>query len=102
VVVTGEHVLGVSAGLPLAPFIRGLGRSSHWGLRLVRRGIGVLVVAADALTGAAARDIVSSCEAAGLAGIAVVGEAAGTELHDLAALTTAHRMFLVRTAEAGA
>jgi DUF1009 family protein len=77
VVVVGEHVQGIDGGLGIRRLLSGLGRSSHWGLRVFKRRIGVLVVASIEDIGRDATDIDATLErvaAAGLAGVAVVGD----------------------------
>ncbi len=83
VVVVGEHVQGIDAGIGVNRLLRGLGRSSHWGLRVFRRRIGVLVVASIEDIGMDAATIDATLEqvkAAGLAGVAVVGAGGATPL----------------------
>lgn len=43
-VIAGEHVLAVNGALPVRTMLRGVGAGSHWGLRVFRKRIGVLVV----------------------------------------------------------
>ena len=86
VIVVGEHVQGIDAGLGVRRMLSGLGRSSHWGLRVFKRRIGVLVVASIADIGRDATSIDATLErvaAAGLAGIAVVGDGDATPLTKL-------------------
>jgi DUF1009 family protein len=77
VVVVGEHVQGIDAGLGVRRLLGGLGRSSQWGLRVFKRRIGALIVEAieDIGTDAAAIDAtLGRVKAAGLAGVAVIGD----------------------------
>lgn len=97
VVVVGEHVQGIDAGLGVRRLLSSLGRSSHWGLRVFRRRIGVLVVASIEDIGVDAGKIDATLEqvkVAGLAGVAVVGN---SESSPLAALLKEfagrHRLF---------
>jgi DUF1009 family protein len=81
VVVVGEHVQGIDAGLGVRRLLSGLGRSSHWGLRVFKRRIGALIVEAIADIGTDAGSIEATLEqvrAAGLAGVAIVGESAAS------------------------
>ena len=81
VIVVGEHVQGIDAGLGVRRLLSGLGRSSHWGLRVFKRRIGVLVVAGVEDIGSDAATIEATLElvkAAGLAGVAVIGESGAT------------------------
>lgn len=74
VVVVGEHVQGIDAGLGVRRLLKGLGRSSHWGLRVFKRRIGALVVATIEDIGGNATAIEATLEAvagAGLAGVAI-------------------------------
>jgi DUF1009 family protein len=43
-VIAGEHVLAVNGALPVRAMLRGIGAGSHWGRRVFRKRIGVLVV----------------------------------------------------------
>jgi DUF1009 family protein len=43
-VIAGEHVLAVNGALPVPAILRGIGAGSHWGRRVFRKRIGVLVV----------------------------------------------------------
>lgn len=75
VVVVGEHVQGIDAGLGIRRLLGSLGRSSHWGLRVFKRRIGALVVATIEDLGTDGAEIATTLEAvasAGLAGVAVV------------------------------
>jgi DUF1009 family protein len=77
VVVVGEHVQGIDADLGVPRLLGGLGRSSHWGLRVFKRRIGALVVEAIDDIGADAAAIEATLEQvreAGLAGVAVIGD----------------------------
>ncbi|MEO8650839.1 MAG: UDP-2,3-diacylglucosamine diphosphatase LpxI [Hyphomicrobiaceae bacterium] len=81
VVVVGEHVQGIDAGLGVGRLLSGLGRSSHWGLRVFKRRIGALVVDAIDDIGSDAAGIEATLERvreAGLAGVAVIGESSAT------------------------
>ena len=81
VVVVGEHVQGIDGGLGIRRLLSGLGRSSHWGLRVFKRRIGVLVVASIEVIGNDAEQIDATLEqvkASGLAGVAVVGDVDAT------------------------
>jgi UDP-2,3-diacylglucosamine hydrolase len=83
VVVVGEHVQGIDAGLGVRRLLSGLGRSSHWGLRVFRRRIGVLVVASIEDIGVDAGKIDATLEqvkVAGLAGVAVVDDGGASPL----------------------
>lgn len=74
VVVAGEHVLALDAGLGIDVALAGVVRGSHWGLRVFKRRIGVLVVRATDVLGTDARTIaarVGAVEKAGLAGVAI-------------------------------
>lgn len=99
VVVSGEHVQGIDAGLGVGRLLRGLGRTSHWGLRVFKRRIGVLVVAApeDLGTDAAAIDAsLGLVGEAGLAGIAIVGRIEATEAAVLLReYADRHRLFVL-------
>jgi DUF1009 family protein len=95
VVVSGEHVLAIDcANGPIAMLAR-LERGSHWGLRVVRKRIGVLVLRSSALRTNDGAAIVAAVDAAGLAGIALAGKAAGHE-PSLTAALGARGLFLVR------
>lgn len=86
VVVVGEHVQGIDGGLGIRRLLSGLGRSSHWGLRVFKRRIGVLVVASIEVIGNDAEQIDATLEqvkASGLAGVAVVGDVDATPLATL-------------------
>lgn len=69
-VVAGEHVLAVDAAAPVTTVLARLGRGSHWGLRVFRRRIGVLVIDGAAPGTETPTAIVAAAAAAGLAGIA--------------------------------
>ena len=100
VVVAGEHVLGIDAALPLPTLLSGIGRGSHWGLRAVRRRIGVLVIAA--LAPPLESDVgtlVASARAIGLAGIAIRSRPEDQDAITLArTLADAARLFLLMPA----
>ena len=75
VVVVGEHVQGVDGALGIQRMLSGR-RTSHWGLRVFKRRIGVLVVAGleDIGTdGASIEAVLALVARAGLAGIAIAG-----------------------------
>lgn len=102
VVVVGEHVQGIDAGLGLGRLLSGLGRSSHWGLRVFKRRIGVLVVAAIQDIGRDATEIDATLEqvkAAGLAGVAVIVDGDTARLKEFAGR---HRLFALVADDRGA
>jgi DUF1009 family protein len=94
VVVAGDHVQAINASLPLLVCLRGLGRSSHWGLRVFRRRIGALIADADALADVNTEALADSVVQAGLAGLAIEGEAALVS-RDLARAAVARGLFVL-------
>jgi DUF1009 family protein len=94
VVVAGEHVQAINAGLPLLVCLKGLGRSSHWGLRVFRRRIGGLIADADALVDVNSDALADGIAEAGLAGLAIEGDAARIS-RDLARAAAARGLFVL-------
>jgi DUF1009 family protein len=86
VVVVGEHVQGIDATFGVRRLLGGLGRSSHWGLRVFKRRIGALVVEGIEDIGTDAGSIEATLEqvrAAGLAGVAILDVSRATPLTTL-------------------
>jgi hypothetical protein len=104
VVVVGEHVQGIDAGLGVRRLLSGLGRSSHWGLRVFKRRIGALVVEAIDDIGTDAAEIDATLEQVregGLAGVAIIGESGASPLAALLKeYAGRHRLFAL-VADAG-
>lgn len=98
VVVVGEHVQGIDAGLGVRRLLAGSRRSSQWGLRLIKRRIGVLVVAAadDIGIDTPSIDIVLGLVARlGLAGIAVVAQGAESTSALIVERAAQHGLFVL-------
>jgi DUF1009 family protein len=86
VVVVGEHVQGIDATFGVRRLLGGLGRSSHWGLRVFKRRICALVVEGIEDIGTDAGSIEATLEqvrAAGLAGVAILDVSRATPLTTL-------------------
>jgi DUF1009 family protein len=98
-VVVGEHVQGIDASLGVFRLLRGLGRTSHWGLRVFKRRIGVLVITSPEDLGVDATAIdatLSLVGEVGLAGIAIATFDAGAPLVSvLRASADRHRLFVL-------
>lgn len=98
-VVVGEHVQGIDASLGVPRLLRGLGRTSHWGLRVFKRRIGALVISAleDLGTDAAAIDATLALVGeVGLAGVAIANFDEGTPLASaIRASADRHRLFVL-------
>jgi DUF1009 family protein len=79
-VVSGEHVLALSAGEPVASLLERLGSRADWGLRLLRNRSGVLMLDARQWSPGQAEieEIVAAAGSARLAGIAVLGGNGGS------------------------
>lgn len=104
VVVVGEHVQGVDAGTGVQRLLGSLGRSSHWGLRVFKRRIGVLVVAALEDIGTDGAEIERTLEAvatAGLAGVAIVAADMNSPLVPLIKEYTGRRGLFALVANGG-
>jgi DUF1009 family protein len=77
--VAREHVLAVSAKLPLAPLVAAQGRPASWGRRWLSTRIGALVVDGDEALSAGGADAILDADlfraamSAGLAGIVYLG-----------------------------
>ena len=97
---------GIDAGLGVRRLLSGLGRSSHWGLRVFKRRIGALVVEAIADIGTDAAAIEATLEQvreAGLAGVAVIGESGATPRASLLKeYAGRHRLFALVADDRGA
>jgi DUF1009 family protein len=104
VVVVGEHVQGIDASLGVCRLLGSLGRSSHWGLRVFKRRIGVLVVSAIEDIGRDGAEIEATLDAvagAGLAGVAVVAGDMGAPLAALLKEHAGRRGLFALVAETG-
>jgi hypothetical protein len=92
-------VQGIDASLGVFRLLRGLGRTSHWGLRVFKRRIGVLVITAPEDLGVDATAIdatLSLVGEVGLAGIAIATFDAGAPLVSvLRASADRHRLFVL-------
>src|SRR5690606_19048933 len=99
VIVVGEHVQGIDAGLGARRLLAGLGRTSHWGLRVFKRRIGVLVVAAPEDLGADAATLDATLALVAQGGLAGVAVASRVETNPqgaaLAACADRHRLFIL-------
>ncbi len=103
VVIAGEHVLAVNGALPVRAMLRGVGAGSHWGRRVFRKRIGVLVVRSPDLIVDTTRqasddepiDFAWIAEA-GLAGVVCTGGAIPPDLKvPVAAQANAMKLFLM-------
>jgi UDP-2,3-diacylglucosamine hydrolase len=108
-VIAGEHVLAVNGALPVQSVLRGIGSGSHWGRRVFRKRIGVLVLQRPDLI----IDMTRTAEddnpvdfawiaEAGLAGIVCASGAIPADLKiPVAAQANAMKLFLTVSSEAG-
>jgi DUF1009 family protein len=108
-VIAGEHVLAVNGALPVQSVLRGIGGGSHWGRRVFRKRIGVLVVQSPDLIIDMTRtaddddpvDFAWIAEA-GLAGIVCTSGAIPADLKiPVAAQANAMKLFLTVASEGG-
>lgn len=108
-VIAGEHVLAVNGALPVPSILRGIAAGSHWGRRVFRKRIGVLVVQRPDLIMDTARkpeddddpvDFAWIAEA-GLAGVVCTSGAIPPDLKvPVAAQANAMKLFLMVPGEA--
>ena len=83
-IVSREHVLAVSARLPLPAVVRAQGRPASWGRRALRGRLGVLVVDGGRTSAPSAAELLTAplfraALQCGLAGVVLLGELPGGE-----------------------
>ena len=103
-IIAGEHVLAVNGALPVAAMLRGVGACTHWGRRVFRKRIGVLVVARPDFIMDTTRQVEDDDDPvdfawiaeAGLAGIVCTGGAIPEDLKvPVGAQANAMKLFLM-------
>jgi DUF1009 family protein len=103
-VIAGEHVLAVNGALPVAAMLRGIGAGNHWGRRVFRKRIGVLVVREPDLIMDTTRKVEDDDDPvdfawiaeAGLAGVVCTSGAIPTDLKiPVGAQANAMKLFLM-------
>lgn len=108
-VIAGEHVLAVNGALPVPAILRGIGAGSHWGRRVFRKRIGVLVLQRPDLIMDTARKVEDDDDPidfawiaeAGLAGVVCTSGAIPEDLKvPVAARANAMKLFLMVPGEA--
>ncbi|MEZ5855304.1 MAG: UDP-2,3-diacylglucosamine diphosphatase LpxI [Hyphomicrobiaceae bacterium] len=104
VIVSREHVLGVRGQLPLVGFVAAQRTAPHWGRRLLKGRLGVLVIDereeaqrdVDGASHVIKRELAQAAMDAGLAGVAVLGSVTGDEARlDATAWANEAKLFLV-------
>lgn len=100
-IVTREHVLAVSARVPLTASVAALGRPASWGLRALRGRLGVLLIDArgidsEGVAGVLDAPLMRATMESGLAGIVLLGKLPeGEQGEQIRAWANEARIFLM-------